>query len=143
MLVAAYFAAFVLPPLYARNPGPADAALRAVYASTLGRLDRMEMPRTARLLALTAGLLAMLLLTTWAQTAVAALVAATYWRTTLAAADVEAIRSAAEPLTADVTRSVRKVRARLEGVLDEARALVSTAGPATRTLARTSRRHAA
>lgn len=142
-MVAAYFAAFTLPPLYARNRAAADRAARAAYGATLGRLDRAEMPRTARLLALSCALLAMLVLTTWAQAAVAALVAATYWRTTLAAADVDAIRTAAAPLTADVTRSVRKVRARLEGVLDEARAMCSTAGPASRALARTGRRHAA
>ena len=140
--MAAYFAAFTLPALYAARRAKADAALASVYGATLGRIDAMEMPRTARMLALSASVVVMLLFTTWAQTAIGLLVAATYWRTTLAPADVEAIRTAAEPLTAEVTMSVRKVRARLESVLDDARALCSNAGPSARTATRT-KRHAA
>jgi hypothetical protein len=125
-----------LPALYAANRAVADARLSALYAATLGRIDAMEMPRTTRLLVLVVLLAGLLLLSTWTQFAIGLLVAATYWRTTLKPADVEAIRTAAEPLTHDVTASVRKVRARLSMVLDGARELCSTAGPASRTAAR-------
>jgi hypothetical protein len=143
MLFWGYLLAFTLPAACAANRAAVDARLASLHAATLGRLDATEMPRTARLAVLTAALAAMLLLTTWSQFAIAALVAATYWRTTLAPAEVEAIRTAAEPLTHDVTASVRKVRARLSMVLDDARALCSTAGPATRTAPRTRKTHAA
>lgn len=137
LLVASYFAAFSLPALYARNKRAADAQLSALYGASLGRIDALEMPRTARLLALTGALCGLFFLTTWAQFGIGFLVAATYWRTTLAPAEVEAIRSAAEPLTSEVTHSVRKVRARLSSALDDARALCgSTAGPAARTASR-------
>jgi hypothetical protein len=143
LAVGAYLAAFTLPALYSANRAAADRALSAAYAATLGRIDAAEMPRTTRLLALLAALAALALGSTWAQTAIGALVAATYWRTTLRPADVAAIRTAAEPLTADVAHSVRKVRARLSAVLDDARAMVgTTGGPSTRTAPRTARHHA-
>jgi hypothetical protein len=137
--VGAYLAAFTLPALYAANRAAADARLAVLYASTLGRIDAMEMPRTTRLLVLLVLLAGLFLLSTWAQFGIGALVAATYWRTTLKPADVEAIRDAAAPLTHEAARSVRKVRARLSLALDDARALCSTAGPASRTASRLKR----
>lgn len=127
VLVTAYLSAFALPPLYSRLRPSLDARLATLRRATLGRVDEMGMPRTARLLALTAALAALFFLSTWAQFGIGFLVAATYWRTTLAPADVEAIRSAAGPLTHEVTRSVRKVRARLSSALDDARALCGSA----------------
>jgi hypothetical protein len=138
IVIGAYLAAFSLPPLYAANRAAVDAQLADLHAATLGRLDRTEMPRTARLVALLVALSFLLVFSTWAQFAIGVLVAATYWRTTLAPAEVEAIRTAAAPLTHDITRSVRKVRARLSMVLDDARAMCgSTAGPSARTASRT------
>lgn len=137
LLVGGWLAAFTLPALYDRRRAAVNARLARARRATLGRLDAAEMPRTARLLALTAALTALFFLSTWAQFGIGFLVAAAYWRTTLAPADVEAIRSAAGPLTHEVTRSVRKVRARLSSALDDARALCgSTAGPASRTASR-------
>ncbi|KAI8473420.1 MAG: hypothetical protein J3K34DRAFT_410680 [Monoraphidium minutum] len=141
LLLGGYVAAFTLPALYGAHRAAADAALGGAYRATLGRIDAAEMPRTARLLALSAALAALLVLTTWAQFAIGGLVAATYWRTTLAPADVAAIRAAAEPLTHDVSASVRKVRARLSSALDDARARYSTGGPRTRTAPRTAKAH--
>lgn len=135
--MTAYLGAFTVPSIYAANRAAINAKLSALHSATLGHIDSMEMPRTTRLLALLVCLALLLIFTTWAQFAIGVLVAATYWRTTLAPADVEAIRTVAEPLTHDLTRSVRKVRARLSSVLDEARVRVSTAGPATRTAPRT------
>ncbi|GBF96325.1 hypothetical protein Rsub_09395 [Raphidocelis subcapitata] len=143
LAVGSYLAAFTLPPLYAANKAAVDGSLSAAYAATLGRIDAAEMPRTTRLGALLAALVALALSSSWAQTAIGALVAATYWRTTLRPADVAAIRTAAEPLTADVAQSVRKVRARLSAALDDARALVgTTGGPRTRTAPRTGKHRA-
>jgi hypothetical protein len=65
LLLLGYLGAFFVPALYVANRTTIDAGLSALHHATLGRIDAMEMPRTTRLLVLLAGLLTLLVCTTW------------------------------------------------------------------------------
>jgi hypothetical protein len=91
--------------------GPAVALVELAFGCMA------SMPRTSRLLGTVGGIAAVAAGTrSWLQVAAALFVSACHWRTALAPAEIESIRSAAEPWT----QSVRKMGRRLSTAMEDA-----------------------
>jgi hypothetical protein len=91
--------------------GPAIALCEMTWACMAG------MPRTSRLVGTVVGLAALAATTrSWLQVSAGLFVAACGWRTALAPAEIESIRTAAEPWT----QSVRKMGRRLSTAMEDA-----------------------
>eukprot|EP00877_Chromochloris_zofingiensis_P007378 jgi/Chrzof1/2894/Cz12g03030.t1 len=98
LLLSCYLAAFTLPALYCAFDNELKGVATSIYNKTLAGIDKFQMPKTTRLLGLTLVLIP-LFFTTWTQFGIGCFVAVTYWRTTMAQNEIDAVRSYASPYT--------------------------------------------